>query len=67
MKVYRIVYVDDFVVGSVSEEELTCVRKQLGQHFEIVNLGDVKHFLGLEVQKGTVLAWLTISTSWLPE
>lgn len=50
-KVYLIVYVDDFLVGSESEAELVRVQKQLSQHFEIVDLGDVKHFLGLEVRR----------------
>ncbi|XP_062538754.1 uncharacterized protein LOC134207033 [Armigeres subalbatus] len=48
--VYLIVYVDDFLIGSESEAEIIRVQKQLSRHFEIVDLDDVKHFLGLEVQ-----------------
>ncbi|XP_062534458.1 uncharacterized protein LOC134203594 [Armigeres subalbatus] len=51
LRVYLIVYVDDFLIGSESEAEIIRVQKQLSRHFEIVDLGDVKHFLGLEVQK----------------
>ncbi|XP_065073527.1 uncharacterized protein LOC135697684 [Ochlerotatus camptorhynchus] len=50
-KIYLIVYVDDFLIGCESEDEITRVQKQLSQHFEIVNLGDVKHFLGQEVPR----------------
>lgn len=49
--VYLIVYVDDFLIGCESEQEIVRVHEQLKEFFEIICLGDVKHFLGLEVRK----------------
>lgn len=40
-----IVYVDDFLIGSESEEEIIRVQDQLNQHLDPDELGEVMHFL----------------------
>lgn len=50
-----------FLVGCRSEKEINNVYEELGKHFEIVCLGDVKYFLGLEIGKDNGVYSLCLS------
>ena len=45
-----IVYVDDIIVIGNDEMEIDQLKKKLATEFEIKDLGEVKYFLGMEVQ-----------------
>jgi hypothetical protein len=45
-------YVDDLLLFAREEEELLKVKRALTDRFDIKDLGEVKHILGIEVQKG---------------
>ncbi|CAL1388981.1 unnamed protein product [Linum trigynum] len=46
-----IVYVDDILVGSPSLEAVNSVKKLLGSLFKMKDLGEMKYFLGLEINR----------------
>lgn len=48
---YVIVYVDDLIVACYTKEQLEEIERELKQHFEMHNLGPIKHYLGIEVTK----------------
>ena len=53
------VYVDDIVIIGDDVEEITCLTKRLGDTFEVKDLGQLRHFLGIEIarsSKGIVLS-----------
>ena len=43
------VYVDDIVLGGRREAEMTTVKEELSQNFEMKDLGPLHHFLGVKV------------------
>ena len=51
LKVYLVVYVDDFLVGCKEEKVIKSVYGELKKHFDINWLGNVKYFLGQEVKR----------------
>lgn len=50
-KVFLVVYVDDILVASTNESELEKVCSSLEAEFELTSLGEVRHFLGVEVKR----------------
>lgn len=46
---YLIVYVDDFILASSSLDLITMVKKQLFNEFQMKDKGELKYFLGLEI------------------
>jgi hypothetical protein len=46
-----IVYIDDIVLIGNDEEEMRRLRKYLVNEFEIKDLGSLKYFLGIEVER----------------
>lgn len=52
IRIYLIVYVDDLLVACEREAEIKRVYEALRKKFEISWLGEAKHFLGLELQRG---------------
>lgn len=48
---YLVVYVDDLVIACEEEEEFEQIIRELNQHFEVTSLGDIKYFLGIEVNR----------------
>lgn len=48
---YIAVYVDDFVIVCNTEEEYDAIIKDLNRHFKVTSLGDIKHFLGIQVNR----------------
>ncbi|XP_055632514.1 uncharacterized protein LOC129772989 [Toxorhynchites rutilus septentrionalis] len=51
VKMYLLVYVDDYLLGSSIEEEIHRICESLSEEFEITCLGGVRHFLGMEFQQ----------------
>lgn len=45
---YIIVYVDDILVMSCDDSEITRVKNHLNAKFDVKDLGNIKHCLGLE-------------------
>jgi hypothetical protein len=48
---YILIFVDDLVIASRSETEINKIAAAIGSKFETKNLGDIKHFLGMEVSR----------------
>jgi histone deacetylase 1/2 len=49
--IYMLVYVDDIIVTSSSQNAITTLLKDLSSHFTLKDLGDLSFFLGIEVKK----------------
>ncbi|CAB0018882.1 unnamed protein product, partial [Nesidiocoris tenuis] len=50
-KIYCFIYVDDLIIASDSLIQMKNFKSKLYQNFDMVNLGNVKSFLGLEVER----------------
>lgn len=48
---YIIIYVDDVLIATHTEEEFQQIFGVLEKMFKMTNLGEVKHFLGIEVKQ----------------
>ena len=46
-----LVYVDDLIIIGDDEDEIRRTRENLAIHFQMKELGELKHFLGLEVDR----------------
>jgi histone deacetylase 1/2 len=63
-----LVYVDDIIVTSSSQNAITALLKELSSHFALKDLGDLSFFLGIEVKKtkeGIVLTQQKYATDLL--
>jgi histone deacetylase 1/2 len=49
---FVLVYVDDIIVASSSQEETNALLADLQQEFALKDLGDLHYFLGIEVKRG---------------
>jgi histone deacetylase 1/2 len=48
---FMLIYVDDIIVTSSSDEAVTTLLKDLGASFALKDLGDLHYFLGMQVKK----------------
>lgn len=48
---YILLYVDDFIIASKSEEAIKNIADIIGEKFEMKCLGDIQHFLGIEIER----------------
>jgi transposase InsO family protein len=48
---YVLVHVDDILATGDSEEELIRVMTNVGKEFDIKDLGNIKHYLGMDVER----------------
>jgi Reverse transcriptase (RNA-dependent DNA polymerase)/Integrase core domain len=48
---YLLVHVDDILMASNSESLINCSARKIGAHFEVKDLGEIKHFLGIDITK----------------
>jgi histone deacetylase 1/2 len=48
---FVLVYVDDIIVASSSQEAMNALLKDLEREFDLKDLGDLHYFLGIEVKK----------------
>ncbi|XP_020104098.1 uncharacterized protein LOC109721092 [Ananas comosus] len=46
-----LVYVDDLIITRDDEEEINSIRENLSIRFQMKELGELRHFLGLEVER----------------
>jgi histone deacetylase 1/2 len=63
-----LVYVNDIIVTSSSQNAITTLLKDLSSHFALKDLGDLSFFLGIEVKKtreGIVLTQQKYATDLL--
>ena len=49
--IFVLIYVDDIIVTSSSDEAITGLLKDLSTEFALKDLGDLHYFLGIEVKK----------------
>lgn len=59
-----VVYVDDLLILATDEKELTLLKRKLSQTFNIKDLGEAKHLLGMVItrNRGAGEIWLDQST-----
>jgi histone deacetylase 1/2 len=50
--IYVLIYVDDIIVTSSSDDAIDILLRDLNKNFAIKDLGDLHYFLGIEVKKG---------------
>ncbi|KAI4318272.1 hypothetical protein L6164_026061 [Bauhinia variegata] len=44
-----LVYVDDIIIATADQREITSMRNLLSSHFKLRELDDLKYFIGLEI------------------
>jgi len=49
--IYLLVHVDDMLVSSNSEEAIDELMNSVGKDFELKDLGEVKHYLGIDMKR----------------
>jgi hypothetical protein len=49
--IFLIIHVDDMLISSKSEQEINNTRNLIGKHFKIKDLGEVRTFLNIKVEK----------------
>ena len=49
--IYLLLYVDDMLIASKSQEEIEKLKIQLRKEFEMKNLGEAKKILGTEIKE----------------
>ena len=47
---FDLLYVDDMLITGDDSEYISVLKKQLGEQFQISDLGPLSYFLGIEVQ-----------------
>lgn len=60
---YLILYVDDIILASNSLDELMKIKRSLTQEFEMDDMKELGHFLGLKVERNMEEGTLTINQS----
>ena len=50
-KIFALVYVDDIIVASASQEAVSALVRDLEREFALKDLGDLHYFLGIEVSR----------------
>ena len=45
------IYVDDLIVGGDNEDEIAHVKTLMKQEFDMKDLGELRYFLGIEIDK----------------
>jgi hypothetical protein len=48
--VYLLVYVDDLLICTMSKEKIQDIKKLLADEFKMKNLGEIKEYLGINVE-----------------
>lgn len=46
-----LVYVDDIIIASSSQQAIDALKAQLQSHFKLKDLGSLHYFLGLEIAR----------------
>uniref|UniRef100_A0AAV1TND8 Reverse transcriptase Ty1/copia-type domain-containing protein n=1 Tax=Peronospora matthiolae TaxID=2874970 RepID=A0AAV1TND8_9STRA len=61
--IFVALYVDDLVLASNNDELLKSTKKALGDRFDMTDLGNLKYFLGLEVDQEFTVGTISIRQS----
>ena len=59
-KLVVLVYVDDLVLGAANIDDIIWIKSALSAAFEMTDLGELKMFLGLEIERNRTTRELTI-------
>ena len=51
VEIFLLVYVDDILIASKSLSEISCLKELLKNRFRMTDLGNVKKFLGIEIER----------------
>ncbi len=51
---------DDFTIIADSKEAIALIKKQLGEHFEMTDLGEIKWLLGISVHRNRKARTITL-------
>jgi len=46
-----VVYVDDLIIASSNKDDLNEIKLLISKKFDVVDGGDLKHFLGMEIKR----------------
>lgn len=46
-----VVYVDDLVIKSCDNDDLNKIKTLISKEFDVVDGGQLKHFLGMEIER----------------
>lgn len=57
--VYIVVYVDDILMTRKNENYSASIRKELGKGFEMIDLGYVHYYIGIEVTRHLKFTFLS--------
>jgi hypothetical protein len=57
---YLLVFVDDFIITSTSRELAEHIQTRLSSTFKMKDMGDIKYFLGMEIQRN-----IDLKTLWI--
>lgn len=49
--IHLLVHVDDLLVTGSSEDDIIKIMKNVGREFELKDLGNIKHYLGIDVEQ----------------
>ena len=60
-QVWIMLYVDDMAIAAVTKEQIEQVAYQLGETFALTELGEVDHFLGLQIVRDRKLKTIQIT------
>lgn len=61
--IYLLIYVDDIILAGINLEKINEIITKLMTHFEIKNKGNLKYFLGLEIDYNREQGYLKICQS----
>uniref|UniRef100_A0AAV1ULL7 CCHC-type domain-containing protein n=1 Tax=Peronospora matthiolae TaxID=2874970 RepID=A0AAV1ULL7_9STRA len=61
--IFVALYVDDLVIASNNDELLKSTKKALGDRFDMTDLGNLKYFLGMEVDHDFTVGTISIRQS----
>jgi hypothetical protein len=51
-KTYIVLYVDDLLIMTSDDQELTLIKRSLSEKFEMKDLSETKRFLGIQIEHG---------------
>ena len=60
-KVWIMLYVDDMAIAAATKEQIDLVAHQLGETFALTALGEVDHFLGLQIVRDRKLKTIQLT------
>ena len=59
--IFLLLYIDDMLIASIDHQEILKLKKQLGEEFEMKDLGKAKKILGMQINRNEKKGELKIS------